>query len=168
MRISELLAVQAKHISFHRDRVDILLPKSKTNQLREEHIVMIAKTGIFYCPVTWLKKYLNVSGLIHQPESFLLCRFFKVKKVHRASGLKPISYTTTRESFLKFFEPLTKHTGNYGLYSLRSEGVSAVTNYETTDREIRKHGRWSANSSRERYIKDETAKRLRVSKSLNL
>ena len=168
MRISELLAVQVKHIFLPRERVNMLLPKSKTDQLRQGHIVMIAKAGIFYCPVTWLKKYLKVSSLIHQPESFFLCRLFKVKKCHRASGIKPISYTTATKSFLKFFEWLTNERGNYGLHSLRSRGASAVANSGVTDGEIRKHGSWSVNSSRDMYIKDEMTKRLRVSKSLNL
>ena len=137
MRISELLAVQVIHISFHWDRVDILLTKSKTDQLREGHIVMMAKRGIFYCPVIWLKTCLKVSSLIHQPESFLLCQFFKVKKGHSVSGLKPISYTRARESFLKFFEPLTNETGNNGFHSLRSGGASAAENSGATDREIR-------------------------------
>ena len=57
---------------------------------------------------------------------------------------------------------------SYCLHSLRSGGASAAANNDVSDRLIGKHGRWSSNGSRDRYIKDSKAKRLKVSSSLGL
>ena len=56
----------------------------------------------------------------------------------------------------------------YGLHSLRSGGASAAANNGVSDRQIAEHGRWSSNSSRDGYIKDNPEKRFKVSKCLGL
>ena len=55
------------------------------------------------------------------------------------------------------------------LHSLRSGGgASAAADNDISDRLIGKHGRWSTNTSRDRYIKGNKSKRLKASASLNL
>ena len=49
LRIGEMLEIKIKHISIFDDRVEILIPKSKTDQLREGYIVHIAKTETTAC-----------------------------------------------------------------------------------------------------------------------
>ena len=168
LRINELLGIQIKHISMFGDHVEILLPNSKTDQLREGHIVMISRTGSSACPVFWLQKYLSLSVLQNNPENFLFCRMSKTKVGHKADGRKPISYTTAREDFTQRMGRITKDGKKYGLHSLRSGGASAAANCGVSDRKIRKHGRWVSTASRDRYIKDSMERRLDVSKSLNL
>ena len=62
LRISELVAIQIKHLTFFDSRVEINIPKAKNDQLREGHLVHIGRTGTPFCPVNWLQRYLNRTG----------------------------------------------------------------------------------------------------------
>ena len=95
-KISELLSVQTKHISLHKDHIDIMVEKSKTDQLREGHIVKISMNGTSYCPHYWLKKYLELSELDKNPEGILLCRLTG----HKVNYQCPITYETARKTVL--------------------------------------------------------------------
>ena len=167
--IGEMLEIKIKHISIFDDRVEILIPKSKMDQLREGHIVHIAKKETTACPQFWMLKYLKVSKLDKELESFLICRIYKTKKGHNAHSKQLLSYSRAREIFMEQLALIFPDTDVkvFGLHSLRSGGASAAVD-NISDRLIGKHGRWSANRSRDRYIKDNKSKRLKVSASLNL
>ena len=169
-RISELLVVKIKHVKFSSSHAEIFVEKSKTDQLREGNIVYICKSGGQCCPVTWLTRYLNTTGLKSQPEAFLLCRLYKTKKGHNVHGNKGLSYTRAREMFIEHIDLLYKEVkGKFGLHSLRSGGASAAANADVNERLIGKHGRWAPKStSMGTYIKDSKQKRLSVTSSLNL
>lgn len=168
-RISELLDIQVKHITFYKGYIDILVEKSKMDQQREGHIVKIGETGTGYCPVYWLRKYLHVANLTEKPEGFVFCKLAKTKKGHNVNSSTPISYETARKSFLDHLKIVFNDVSKYGLHSLRSGGASAAANNGVSERLLGKHGRWSANSTtKDRYIKDNNAKRLCVSQSLGL
>ena len=151
-RISELLDLQVKDIFLKESWVEIFVNMSKTNQYREGNLVYIAKTGSRSCPMKWLKKYLSTTGLISQPESYLLCRFAKTKRVHNVLGVHPITYQTARKSFLEHISFLDSNI-NLGLHSHRSGGATAASNNKVDERLIGKHGRWNSTSARELYIK---------------
>ena len=55
-RISELLDIKIRNLRKTPESFEIFMEKSKTDQLREGHIVYIAKTGTSTCPAFWLKK----------------------------------------------------------------------------------------------------------------
>ena len=63
---------------------------------------------------------------------------------------------------------IVKNTTIYSLHSLRSDGATAAANSGVSDRLIAKQGRWSSNSSRDGNIKDNPAKRFKVSESLGI
>jgi hypothetical protein len=68
-----------KNKIFHDSHVELTLDKSKTDIYRRCKTVVIAKTGNDLCPVTWLKKYVQLADLNSNPEFFIfrsLC-FFK-------------------------------------------------------------------------------------------
>ena len=115
-------------------------------------------------------KYLKISKLDKEPESFLICRIYKTKKGHNAHGKQPLSYSRAREIFMEQLALIFPDTDVkvFGLHSLRSGGASAAADNDISDLLTCKHGRWSANTSRDRYIKDNKSKRLKVSASLNL
>ncbi len=167
LRISELLEIQYKDISFCPTGVTIFLPFSKTDQLREGNTVFISELNTSYCPVFWLKKYLYFSKL-RKPDDFLFCRLFKCKKGHSAHGHMQISYTTARDSFVQHLADFVPNTKIYGLHSLRSGGASEAANNGVSDRLISKHGRWSSNTSRDTYIKDSRSNRFKVTKHLGI
>ena len=168
-RISELLDIQVRNITQRSNYIEILVSKSKTDQLREGHIVYISQTDTSTCPFMWLKKYLNVTGLKEDPDAYLICRLAKTKRGHNVLGKHSISYSTARKTFLDHLNAIeAKPKTKFGLHSLRSGGASAAANSGVSDRLIGKHGRWSSNSSRDGYIKDSKLKRLSVTKSLGL
>ena len=167
-RSSELLHLKVKHLQRTPVSYEVLLEKSKTDQVREGNIVYISATGKETCPVFWVDKYLNETKLVG--DDFVFCRLFKTKKGHAAHGDKQLSYDTMRKSFLTHLKTIVGGTEvkKYGLHSLRSGGASAAAENGISDRLISKHGRWSSNTSRDVYIKDSKCKRLKVSSSLGL
>ena len=127
--IGEMLEIKIKHISIFDDRVEILIPKSKTDPLREGHIVHIAKTETKACPRFRMLKYFKVSKLDKEPESFLICRIYKTKKQgHNPHGKQPLSYSRTREIFMEQLALIFPETDVkvFGLHLLRSGGASAA------------------------------------------
>ena len=168
-RISELLSIQVKHITFFNEYVDILIEQSKCDQLREGHIVKISKTGKTTCPVYWLNKYLDVTELRDKKEGFLICRLYATKKGHNVHFQTGITYETIRKCFLAHLEQLYPNdVKRFGLHSLRSGGASAAANNDVPERLIDKHGRWKSSRSKDRYIKDSSEKRIKVSMNLGI
>ena len=162
--------VQIKDIQITENLAKIVIPKAKNDQMREGHIVMIARTGTKYCPVAWLSQYIYRTGLGTQPDAFLICRLAKTKKGHNALGHLQLSYTRIREKFLELIT-LVCEDGDpkiYGLHSFRSGGASTATNNGISERLVGKHGRWKSTKARDTYLKDSEAKRLSVSRSLGL
>uniref|UniRef100_A0A7M5XJT8 Tyr recombinase domain-containing protein n=1 Tax=Clytia hemisphaerica TaxID=252671 RepID=A0A7M5XJT8_9CNID len=162
-RISEILKIQLKEITFDKSGATVYLPFSKTDQVREGNIVFISKTDTECCPIYWLRKYLALSGLRHKPEAYLICHLYKTKTSHNVHSHRPISYTTALSTFKDHISKMTDPT-IYGLHSLRSGGASEAANNGISDRLISKHGRWSSNTSRNTYIKDKAETRFRVSR----
>ena len=148
--------------------VKIFLPSSKTDQLRERDTFFISETKTPYCPVYWLQKYLHLTKL-KKPKNFLFCRLFKCKVGHSAHGHYKISYMTARESFKDHLSSIIgTDTKQCGLHSLRSRGASEAPNNGVSDRMISKHGCWSSNTSKDKYINDSHSNRFRVSNRLGI
>ena len=170
LRISDLLDVRIKDVIFTQNDLQIMIHKAKNDQLREGHIVHIARTGSPYCPVYWTEKYINETDLKSDPDAYLICRLAKTKEGHRAIGKYRLSDTTIREYFGRDIKPIceTLEEGSYSLHSLRSGGASTASNNGVSERLIGKHGRWKSGFSRDRYIKDSKKVRRTVSEALGL
>ena len=166
MRIEEILPLQLKHCTFTDEGIKIFITDSKTDKYREGDTVFVSNTGTAACPVTWLKKYLNLARL-SDPEDYLICRLAKCKIGHKALGNHSISYTSSLENIRQYL-PEGIDPKSIGTHSLRSGGASAAANSGVTERMISKHGRWSLGNSRDRYIKDSHARRFAVSRKLGL
>ena len=87
--------------------------------------------------------YLDRTGLINEPENYVISRLAKTKTGHNAHGDKPLSDTTVRDIFNKDIGPICEdlEPGPYCLHSLRSGGASAAINGGVSERLIGKHGR---------------------------
>ena len=169
-RISELLDLTVADFKETEDSFEVTVKKSKNDQLREGHIVYIAKTGLSTCPFYWIKRYLRITNLKNDKTAFFICRLAKTKRGHNGLGKHQITYPTARKTFLEHLKIVEETPQQkYGLHSLRSGGASAAANNDVELRLIGKHGRWAPNSAtKERYIKDSKKKRLSVSKSLGI
>ena len=167
-RISELLIVQIKDITFCDEGVDIFIDHSKVDQKRKGETVPIAKSNSPYCPVLWLKKYLRSADLFQKKEAFLVCRLFKTKNGHIVKSGKNISYTTIRKEFLTKMSKIVKNPTIFGTHSMRSGGATCASESGVPDRLISKHGRWSSNTSRDKYIRDSSKTKFSVTKRMKL
>ena len=170
LRISELIAIQIKDLKFSETHLDITIPKAKNDQMREGHIVHIARTFSQHCPVQWFSDYLEETGLSNEDENYVICRLAKTKTGHNAHGNRPLSDSTVRDLFNRDIAPICENLepGSYCLHSLRSGGASAAINNGVSERLIGKHGRWKSGFSRDRYLKDNKKQRLGVTVSLGL
>ena len=59
-------------------------------------------------------------------------------------------------------------TSIIGRHSLRAGGATAAANAGVPDRFFKRHGRWSSESAKDGYIKDNLNSLLSVSKSLGI
>ena len=170
LRISELIEIQVRHLSFLDSHLEITIPKAKNDQMREGHIVHIARTHTEHCPVYWLRKYLQDTGLQCDENNYVVSRLAKTRTGHNAHGHRPLCDTTIRDIFNRDVAPVCANIepGAYCLHSLRSGGASAAINSGVSERLIGKHGRWKSGLSRDRYLKDSKKQRVSVSNSLGL
>ena len=170
LRISELVEIQVKHLKFLEAHLEITIPKAKNDQMREGHVVYIARSHSRYCPVQWLSDYLEKTDLINGEENFIISRLAKSKKGHNAHGNKPLADSTVRDLFNRDIAPICEsiEPGSYCLHSLRSGGASTAINSGVSERLIGKHGRWKSGFSRDRYLKDSRKSRTGVTEKLGL
>ena len=170
MRISELIAIQVKHLQFKHGHLEILIPQAKNDQQREGHIIHIKMVEPAYCPVQALKQYLALTQLDRDEENYIISRLAKTKNGHNAHGRKPLADSSVRDMFNRDVAPICNDNepGSYSLHSLRSGGASAASNNGVSECLIGKHGRWKSGFSRDRYVKDNKKQRLSVTSSLGL
>lgn len=170
MRIDEALNIQLQDVKITDSHLEIHLDKSKTDQMRDGHIIYISRLESKYCPVKFFESYLNLAtfDFKENKEAFVIPRVFKLKRGYRASMTSGISYSRAREIFNEKIGQLRNDGKNFGLHSLRAGGASAAAENGVPDRLISKHGRWKSERARNGYIHDTVFNRNRVSQSLGL
>ena len=165
MRTDELLSTKVKDIKFYDSHMTVFIPKSKTDQLREDNLVHISKIASVCCPVATVQKYLRSAKLA--PDDYLICKLVATKKGHNVVGSHRLSYSRTRKVFLEHTKPLFPGY-NLGLHGLRAGGASMSSTNNTSDRLISKHGRWKSDRARDGYIRPSVAEQLKVTQNLGL
>ena len=170
LRVSELIEIRVKHLQFRQSHLEITIPKAKNDQMREGHIVHIARSFSQYCPVFWVSDYLEKAQLLLNGDNYVICRLAKTTLGHNAHGHRPLSDSTVRDLFNKDVAPICESVdpGDYCLHSMRSGGASSAINNGVSERLIGKHGRWRSGFSRDRYLKDSKKQRLGVTQKLGL
>ncbi len=170
LRFDELVNIKLSHLSFNDSFLEILIPRSKTDQYRQGNSVLIARTNSSMCPVSMMELYLRlIDSDSLDKSSFIFRNFSKTKKgyVFRSVNI-PMSYSRVREIILQAFKPVVGDVSSYCLHSLRAGGASAAANSGIEDRLFKCHGRWKTESAKDGYVKDSVSRKLSVSKSLGL
>ena len=111
----------------------IRILQSKTDQLRKEDELVIARTGNHTWPVSMMERYMNRKGMSWYNQ------FRKPRRVKTWQTGK-ISYTCLRELFKKKISDLGLPPSIFGLYSLRASGVTASANAKVPGRLFMRHG----------------------------
>ena len=63
LRKEELLSIKIKYLRISESHLEILVPKSKTDQHRKGHIAYISRISSECCPVKSLEKYLQKTNI---------------------------------------------------------------------------------------------------------
>ena len=167
MRSAELLQLQVSDIVFEDTYILVFVESSKTDKYRDGSWIPIAKSGTVLCPYTNLQKYIEWANL--KGDDYIFCNLSKTKTGFKPRKvMKAMSYTSLREQFIKAFQPHVSDISSFGLHSLRSGGATSAANSGVRDRLFKRHGRWTSESAKDGYVKDDMNSRLIVSKSLGL
>lgn len=167
LRSAELLNIVVSDLVFYPTFLALFIETSKTDKYRDGSWILIARTGTKLCPVVNLKKYKRWANL--DSSDFLFCNISKTKNGFKKRTVnKPMSYTNLRDEFRLAFMPHVSDISKYCLHSLRAGGASAAANNGIKDRMFKRHGRWTSESAKDGYVKDNLRERLSVSLSLGL
>jgi len=150
--------------------VNIFIEKSKTDQLREGNIVLIARTNSDKCPVDMLKSYLLQAKIANNSQEFIFrsVTFCKSTNTYILRGSSPLSYRRARELLLDALGSLGLDMSKFGLHSLRAEGATAAANAGINDRLFKKHGRWASDTAKEGYVCENINEKLSLTQNLGL
>jgi hypothetical protein len=149
--------------------LQITLPMSKTDQLRQGSTVVVAKTGGPGCPVALLLLYLTMSNIkiSKLSKQFLFSRIiFKKGALQLFEPFKALSYSNIRDVVKKKAVQIGLKSELYSTHSMRAGGATAAAESGVSERIMQKHGRWACSSSKDRYVKDSLTKRLKLSANL--
>ena len=169
LRVDELIHIQLKDLSLHDDHLQINLPQSKTDQLRQGLSVVVAKIGGTGCPIQLLHVYLRMADikLTKVSERFLFTRIlFKNGKLQLFKPNQALSYTNVRDVVKVKASQIGLNAALYSTHSMRAGGATAAAEANVPERLMQKHGRWASAVSKDRYVKDGLGKRLKVSAQL--
>ena len=168
LRFDEAIHIRACDAEILEDMVKISLPRSKTDQLRQGHEVLIARTSTPTCPVAMLQRYMAAAGIAPTSDLFLFRGICKTKDGEKLRASGCLSYTTVRELFKKKLADLGHSSDGFGLHSLRAGGASAAAQAGVPDRLFKQHGRWSSETAKDGYIEDSKENRLSVSQNIGI
>ena len=169
LRVDELLHIRVKDVLMDSDHLQITLPMSKTDQLRQGSTVVVAKTGGPGCPVALLLLYLTMSNIkiSKLSKQFLFSRIiFKKGVLQLFEPFKALSYSNIRDVVKKKAGQIGLKSELYSTHSMRAGGATAAAESGVSERIMQKHGRWACSSSKDRYVKDSLKKRLKLSANL--
>ena len=167
LRSSELLNIKVSDVVFHDTYMAIFIESSKTDKYRDGAWVVIAKTGTKLCPVGNVQKLILWCGM--SGDDFLFCNICLTKTGYKMrKNNKRITYSNLRQLFLDAIAPHVPDVHKYCLHSLRSGGATIAANNGVKDRLFKRHGRWTSESAKDMYIKDNVHERLSVSLCLGL
>ena len=168
LRNSELLNIKECDVEFNTSFVSIFLSQSKTDQYREGAWVVIAETGSKTCPVSMLKRYMQLANS-EGSDKFLFrpLVFCKSSNQHKLKNGQ-MTYSRCREIFKEALTKIGVDAKDFGLHSLRAGGATAAAQLGVPDRLFKKHGRWRSEGAKDGYVKEYVQDMLTVSKGLGL
>ena len=170
LRFGELVSysIRPSDIKIQSDKLILLIPKSKTDQLWQGNELVISRTGNSTCPVAMLETYLARTGTQLTDHRFLFRPICKTAKSESLRESGSISYSCLRESFRKKLRDLGYDPDIYDLHSLRAGGATAAANNGVPDRLFKRHGRWKSDTAKDGYVEDLMEHRMEVTKQIGL
>jgi integrase len=166
LRVEEIIHLTFGDVVFLVSHVELNLPRSKCDQLRQGSLVVISRLDSF-CPVALLESYMKVSG--SRPEDSM----FVFRRIVYQKGAKflcdknlPLKYSNVRDIVKAKAAQLGLNPQGYSTHSMRAGGSTAAANAGVGDRLFQRHGRWASAASKDGYVLDNLADRLSVTQAL--
>jgi integrase len=168
LRVDEVRHLKTSQIKFKQGHLEILIKKSKCDQLRLGDTVVVAKLGGPKCPVGLLELYLDKANIKLETDQFLfrrICNYKGCMQIYKKDC--PISYSIIRDAVKEKAKQIGLDPRQYSTHSMRSGGATAAADDGVNDRIMQRHGRWASSQSKNRYVKDKLSKRLSVTNMLS-
>jgi integrase len=168
LRVDELKNIRTSSLILHEDHLEIRIKKSKTDQLRQGNVVVVARLGNKYCPIRLLQKYAGKVGINLQEDQFLFrAMSYKNKTAVLEKTDKALIYTRFRDIVKNKATQLGLDAKRFATHSMRAGGASAAANSSINERLFQRHGRWSSVEAKNMYVVDSLQNRLKVSKAIS-
>jgi site-specific recombinase XerD len=171
LRVSELLQIRACDVLILQDRLELVIPTSKCDQLRSGSKVLVAKLGGAFCPVELLCSYLNAVNINVFSDTY--DSQFIFRRVVPSAGSfvlsknnVPMTYSRVREVVKEKAKQIGLDGSLFSTHSMRAGGATSAARAGVSERCLQRHGRWATSSSKNRYIEDSIDSQLSVSKVL--
>ena len=161
LRYDELSHVACIHMTELKDGIKILIPKSKTDKLRNGKNVFLAKNVSETSPYSLLHKYLTMTNLKIGQDHFLFCPLKKARSSYVATN-KRISYSSYRDVVKRAVKSVGLDESLYGTHSCRSGGATDLAPH-VSEHELLITGRWVDPRSIRSYVELPEEARLRIS-----
>ena len=171
LRYSELSNLRYCDIQFEPDHMRLFVEHSKTDVYRDGVWVYVARLISANCPVAALERYVHRAGFDEYSEKFIfrgITRNKCLSKRKLKTTNAPLSYSTARSLILNALGVLGYDINQFGTHSLRAGGATAAAANRVEDRLFKKHGRWRSDRSKDRYVTEDLAQKLKVTQSLGL
>ena len=171
LRCEEAIKIRRSHISIHTTYMSVFIEAGKTDKYREGRTILVARTRTNLDPVLHMYRYLQQADI---PPKCTKYNFRPVRPgrkgatPHLTTEDRHVSYTTMKDLLKASLADMGLNPKAYGTHSLRSGSATAAANNDVSDRLFKKHGRWRMDDSKDRYVKESLANRLKVSKNLGL
>ena len=141
------------HTEFHTDYARIFVPPSETDVYREGYYVYMCATGTCYFPVSFLRKYMDVTGIgvDRNLPLFRLLVHYRVSATYSRRNGK-LSYTSCREIPRDTLKKLAFNPEDCGVDSLRSGGITSVVHNSSNsvpEKLLKLHGRWKTDAAKD-------------------
>lgn len=140
LRGSEMTNLKKEDVKFEtkdgKEVMTISIRKSKTNKKKEEIVIPKAEGNPCLCPVTWI-----------QAQDWIGENEFIIQNTKAKNGNKPISTHTIKFILQRRLKEINKPCEGVTSHSMRRSGATRLFKLGKSLDEIRKQGRWSANST---------------------
>ena len=166
LRFDDLTNLKFADLFFKESHLELRIRSSKTDQLRQGDVLVIAKTNSVACPYNILSKYVQHFNSYRESESFLF-RNITSRGVFRSENRR-MAYSNVRAMVLERFFSIGLDIKKYGIHSLRAGGATEAANRGVPDRMFQRHGRWATASIKDLYVKDSLNHRLAVSQNIGI
>lgn len=145
-RRSELVAIDWQHVTFLPQGLEILIPRSKTDQAGEGVVCAIPYGNSTLCPVTALHRWQEKVGIVHGP---VFCQLLKGNKITNQRLSTSSVSKIIKELAVACHLPQAEH---YSGHSLRRGFATTASQKGATFSAIMRQGRWRHEATVHGYI----------------